>query len=106
MQCRRMHFSFILFVILLVSVCLSACSHENRSEQEKLSEIVADRFLDIQQLGIGHEMSLEEAEAILSCWASGEDISDKELREAIYIVLDCNEEIRDLIFSIDEIVLD
>lgn len=106
MRCNRVYFLFFICVLLLISVCLVACSHENRSEQEKLSEIVADRFLDIQQLGIGHEMSLEEAEAILSCWASGEDISDKELREAIYIVLDCNEEIRDLIFSIDEIVLD
>ena len=54
-------------------------------------------------------MSLTEAETILWCWAdenSGVAISEDDLREAIWVVLEGHEDIRHLIYRIDELNLD
>ena len=52
---------------------------------------------------------MTEAETILWCWAdenSGVAISEDDLREAIWVVLEGHEDIRHLIYRIDELNLD
>lgn len=98
----------IIYVGLLVFSVITTMSSCNKpTEQEKLAEIVQNRFNDIDQHSFdGRTMSLDEAESILYCWAdenSGMDISDEELREAIWVVLESTDLIRDLISEIDEI---
>lgn len=74
--------------------------------QEKIASIVQDQFIDIDQFAFdGRSLSLDDAEAILYCWAEGEDVSDKDLKEAIRAVLESTDEIRYLIDHIDEIDL-
>ena len=100
----------IILVIVFLSTTFSACSTNNtKTDQEKISRIVQDQFNDIDQMRNGRSLSLDEAEACLYCWAdtsSGMEISEEELREAIWVVLESNDQIRDLINSIDEIDLD
>ena len=101
----------VLYVGLLIFSVVSLVSRNNhinvKSDQEKLSEIISDRFDDIDQFSFdGRALSLEEAETILYCWASGEDdISDEDLKEAIQVVLESTDMIRDLICGIDDIDL-
>lgn len=103
----------ILLMLLLVaaiistSLSLSSCSIERKTAQEKLAEIVQYRFIDIDQFAFDdRSMSLDDAEAILYCWAEGEEVSDKKLREAIYAVLESTELIRDLIRNIENIEIE
>jgi hypothetical protein len=89
---------------------VSSCSKPKESEQEKLAEIIQERFSDIDQFAFDDRtLSLDDAEAILYCWAdknSGMEISDDELREAIWAVLESTDLIRELISEIDEIDLE
>lgn len=119
----KMKKSFILLlyvvIILFSSCCLDVkttkeepveCVGERLVDQKKLAEIVQDRFIDIDQFSFdGRTLSLSEAEACLYCWAdnnSGLEISDDELREAIWVVLESTDLIRELIAEIDEIDID
>ena len=92
------------FILFLVS-----CESE-KSEQQIIAEYVQHQFTDIDQFRLnGRSLSLEEAESVLYCWAYDggfNTVSQEELEEAIAIVLDCKEDIYDLIFSIDDIDCD
>ena len=114
------------FILLLsvVTILLSSCcldvkttkeepvegAGERFVDQEELAEIVQDRFIDIDQFpSDGRKLSLTEAEAYLYCWAdenSGIEVSDDELREAIFVVLESTDLIRELVAEIDEIDVD
>lgn len=94
-------------VATTILICFSSC--HIKTNQERIAEIIQDQYIDIDQMRNSRTLSLDEAEAVLWCWAdkaSGVDISEEKLREAIWIVLECNDEVRELIFSIDEIDLD
>lgn len=109
MKSRNILLGFLLTIsIFLASLSLSSCSTERKTTQQKIAEIVQEQFNYIDQLGFeGSSLSLDEAQAILYCWAENEeDISEKELKEAIYAVLESTDLIRDLIYDIDEIDLD
>ena len=100
---------FFVFVAILAVFCISSCHSKEKTDQEIIAEYVQDRFFWIDQLREGRSLSLDEAEATLYCWAfdGGFDyISPDELKEAISIVLDCNDEVRELISSIDDINCD
>lgn len=112
--------SFILLlcvvIILFSSCCLDVKTTKEEPvegagvDQDKLAEIVQDRFIDIDQFpSDGRKLSLTEAEAYLYCWAdenSGIEVSDDELREAIWVVLESTDLIRELVSEIDEIDVD
>ena len=101
---------FLSIIIIFTSLTLSSCRTERKTSQEKLAEIIQDRFTDIDQFALaGRTLSLDEAEAYLYCWAdenSGMDISEDDLREAIWVVLESTDLIRELISEIDEIDLE
>ena len=117
-------FATILSVLILLTACVQNNSQDSHTDeywagydkgyeagiayaQEYLAEFIRDRFYDIDQFSFGERsLSLDEAEAYLYCWAdenSGMDISDEELREAIWDVLKNIDLIRKLISEIDEI---
>lgn len=96
-------------VAILAVFCLSSCRSKVKTDQDIIAEYIQDRFFEIDQLRDGRSLSLDEAEATLYCWAFDggfDDISNDELKEAISIVLACNDEVRDLISSIDDIDCD
>ena len=100
---------FFVFVAILAVFCISSCHSKGKTDQEIIAEYVQERFFWIDQLREGRSLSLDEAEATLYCWAFDggfDDISPDELKEAISIVLDCNDEVRELISSIDDINCD
>jgi outer membrane murein-binding lipoprotein Lpp len=100
---------FFICVAVLAVFCISSCYSKAKTDQEIIAEYVQDRFFEIDQLRGGKSSSLSDAEATLYCWAFDggfDDISYSELKEAISIVLACNDEVRDLISSIDDIDLD
>ena len=103
----KVKFLVLLMLIVAVIALLSSCYADKKTDQEKLAEIIQERFTDIDQFSFdGRALSLDEAEAYLYCWVSGEEISDEELREAIWVVLESTDLIRDLIFEIDEIEIE
>lgn len=109
MSIKSKSFTLLLVVVIVLAVMLSSCSVNTKTDQEKLAEIVKDRFDEIDQHRDGRTLSLDEAESYLYCWAdenSGEEISDDELREAIWVVLESTDLIRELISEIDEIDLE
>jgi hypothetical protein len=85
-------------------------TQDNLVNQKDLAKIVQDRFFEIDQYSFGgRSLSLDEAEAYLFCWAdenSGMEVSEDELREAIWAVLESTDLIRELIAEIDEIDVD
>lgn len=96
------------FSIGLILTSFSSCVNVE-SDQEKIASIVQDQYLDIDQMRNNRSLSLDEAETVLWCYAdtnSGEEISEDDLREAIWVVLECNEEVRELIYNIGEIEID
>ncbi len=101
---------FFIFVAILAVFSISSCHSKTKTDQEIIADYIQDRFFDIDQLRLeDRSLSLDEAEAYLYCWAFDggfDDISHDELKEAISIVLACNDEVRDLISSIDDIDLD
>ena len=100
---------FFICVAILAVFCISSCHSKEKTDQEIIAEYVQERFFWIDQLREGRSLSLNEAEATLYCWAFDggfDDVSHDELKEAISIVLDCNDEVRDLISSIDDIDLE
>ena len=97
--------TIIFLFIIVLSVAAVGCN-EKPSDQEIIAEYVADRFNEIDQHRHGKPLSLDEAETVLYCWAEGEDVTNARLQEAIYVVLECTDEIRDLIYNIDEIDTD
>lgn len=104
MKIKYRYVYLLLSAVIILSLFLTSCSAGRKSDQEKLAEIVQDRFIDIDQFAFDDRaLSLDEAEAYLYCWAEGEDVSDEELREAIYAVLESTDLIRELISEIDEI---
>ena len=107
MKIKPKSFSLILVAFAVLAMLLSSCRIDTKTDQEKLAEIVQDRFNDIDQFALkGRSLSLDDAEAYLYCWAdknSGMEISDEELIEAIWVVLESTDLIRELISEIDEI---
>jgi hypothetical protein len=96
-------------VSILAIFFISSCHSKAKTDQEIIAEYIQDRFFEIEQLRDGKSLSLDDAEAYLYCWAFDggfDDISYSELKEAISIVLACNDEVRDLIYSIDDIDFD
>lgn len=101
---------FLLCIVILATFFISSCHCKAKTDQDIIAEYVQEHFIDIDQFRLeGRSLSLDEAEAYLYCWAfdGGFDyVSHDELKEAISIVLACNTEVRDLIYSIDDIDLD
>lgn len=101
---------FFICAVMLTVFCISSCHSTVKTDQEIIAEYIQYRFVEIDQFRLNdRSLSLDEAEAYLYCWAFDggfEDMSPDELKEAISIVLACNDEVRDLIFSIDDIVCD
>jgi len=81
-----------------------------KTNQDIIAEYVQNRFVEIDQHRTGgRKLSLDEAEAYLYCWAFDggfKSVSQEELKEAIAVVLECNEEIQALVYEIDDIDLD
>ena len=101
---------FFICIVILVTFFISSCHHKAKTDQDIIAEYVQEHFIDIDQFcHDGRSLSLDDAESYLYCWAfdGGFDyVSYDELKEAISIVLACNDEVRDLVFSIDDIDLD
>jgi hypothetical protein len=98
----------IIYAVFLLAM-FSSCGNKEETDQEKIAYIVQERYSDIYNFNFDRSMSLEDAECYLYCWAdenSGVEISEEELREAIWVVLESNEDIRELIYDIDEIDID
>ena len=109
MKAKAKLFSLLLLVVVVLATMLSSCRVDKKTDQEKLAEIVQDRFSEIDQHRDGRTLSLDEAESVLYCWAdknSGMEISDEELRKAIWVVLESTDLIRELISEIDEIEIE
>ena len=101
---------FFICAVIITVFCISSCHSKAKTDQEVIVEYIQDRFVEIDQFRLDdRSLSLDEAEAYLYCWAFDggfDDISPDELKEAISVVLACNDEVRDLISSIDDIDLD
>lgn len=109
MKIKPKLFSLLLVTFVVLAILLSSCRIDTKTDQDKLAEIVQDRFCEIDQHRDGRTLSLDEAESVLYCWAdknSGMEISDEELREAIWVVLESTDLIRELISEIDEIEIE
>lgn len=99
----------VVLIIFTLMFCMTGCSSPQKTIKEELYETIEFYYEDICGWQSENSMDLEDAETILWCYAdenSGMDISEEELRKAIWVVLECNEEVRSLIYDVDDIIDD